>query len=104
MMNAARLLIASGFASALLLSAGTTQAASDFSVQLNVGPPPVVYEAVPPPRVGYVWSQGYWDYDHNKHVWRKGHWEREQHGQRWAQGQWSERDGHWYLNRPHWER
>ena len=102
-MRPAKILIASGIASALVLSSAVVQAASNVTVELNVGPPAVVYEAVPPPRVGYVWSQGYWDYDRGKHAWRKGHWERERHGQQWSQAQWSERDGHWYLNRGHWE-
>ena len=102
-MRPARILIASGFASALMLSSVAAQAASNFSVQLNVGPPAVVYEPAPPPRVGYLWSQGYWDYDRGHHVWRKGHWERERRGQQWSQAQWAERDGHWYLNRGHWE-
>jgi hypothetical protein len=84
--------------------AGVANAASDFSVSVNVGPPAVVYEAAPAPRVGYVWAQGYWDYDHGKHVWRKGHWEHERHGERWVDGRWQEHEGHWVLNRGHWER
>ena len=101
-MKRAKFLIASSFAAALSLPSAALQAA-DFSMQLNVGPPPPMYEPVPAPRDGYVWAQGYWDYDHDRHVWRKGHWEREHHGERYAQGEWTQRDGHWYLNRGHWE-
>ena len=102
-MKPVKVLIASGFASALMLSSTAVQAASNFSVQVNVGPPVPVYEVAPAPRAGYLWAQGYWDYDHGHHVWRKGHWERERHGDRWSEAQWTERDGHWYLNRGHWE-
>ena len=91
-------------AAIMFLGLGTAaNAATDFSVQLNIGPPPVVYEAAPPPRVGYVWAQGYWDYDHGHHIWRRGHWEHERHGQHWSNGAWTERDGRWYLQRGHWE-
>lgn len=101
-MKLSKSLIASSFASALIVS-GSAFAAANFSVQLNVGPPAPVYEAVPAPRVGYVWAEGYWDYDHGHHVWRKGHWEHEHRGDHWSQAQWTERDGHWYLNRGHWD-
>jgi len=85
------------------LSVSTAIARTDVAVELSVGPPPVVYEAVPPPRVGYVWAPGYWDYNGHRHVWAKGHWERERHGDRWVRGEWHEHDGRWTLTRGHWE-
>ena len=98
-----RTLIALALAAAFAGPSGPALAA-DVGIQLNIGPPPVVYEPVPAPREGYVWAQGYWDYDNGKHVWRKGHYEKERHGEHWVQGSWDQHDGHWYLNRGHWER
>jgi hypothetical protein len=77
---------------------------SQFEIELNIAPPPAVYEVVPAPRPGYIWAPGYWDYERNRHTWRRGHWEHERHGQRWAGGEWMEHDGRWHLNRGHWER
>ncbi len=101
-MNPRKLLTISAFAGSLSLSTAALPA-SNFSVQVNIGPPPLVYEAVPAPRPGYLWARGYWDYDHGRHVWRGGHWERERRGDRWADGSWEERNGRWYLSRGHWE-
>lgn len=78
--------------------------AASFNVDVNVGPPAVVHEEVPPPREGYTWAQGYWDYDDGHHVWRKGHWERNHEGERWRNGEWHEHEGHWTLERGHWDR
>jgi hypothetical protein len=88
---------------AALTGFGATANAADFAVQLEIGPPAVVYEAPPPPRAGYVWAQGYWDYDAGKHVWHKGHWEADRRGEHWRDGRWEEREGHWYLYRGGWE-
>lgn len=98
-----RTLLTLALATAFAGSSGAALAASDVAVQLNIGPPAVVYEAAPAPRAGYVWAQGYWDYDHGKHVWRKGHYEKERHGERWVDGKWDEHEGHWSLQRGHWE-
>jgi WXXGXW repeat (2 copies) len=97
-----RILASSVFAGALVLST-TALAATNFSLQVNVGPPAPIYEVVPAPRPGYLWAHGYWDYDHGRHVWRGGHWERERHGDRWTDGSWEEKNGRWYLSRGHWE-
>jgi len=35
-------------------------ARSNVDVSIAIGPPPVIVEEVPPPRVGYVWAPGYW--------------------------------------------
>jgi len=100
-----RTILAVGLASALTLGfGGAANADTDFRINVQVGPPAVVYEPVPAPRTGYVWAQGYWDYDHGKHVWRKGHWEHVRKGERWANGHWQEHEGHWVLERGHWER
>ena len=94
-------LIASTFAAVLMTAA---PAGAETFVTLNVGPPAPVYEVVPPPRHGYVWAPGYWDYQHHKHYWRKGHWEHERHGHHWVDGRWAENNGRWELKRGHWER
>jgi len=78
--------------------------AANVSVDVNVRPPPVVEETAPPPREGYTWAHGYWDYDNNQHEWRKGHWERNHPGEHWRNGEWHEHEGHWTLERGRWDR
>ena len=47
---------------ALIAPAMFTPAAAQVDLSLNIGvpPPAPIYEAVPAPRVGYVWAPGFW--------------------------------------------
>jgi hypothetical protein len=80
------------------------QASAQISINVNIGqePPPVRYEPVPPPRGGYVWAPGFWDWRHHKHVWVAGHWERERVGYVYAPAEWRRVDGEWRLYRGGW--
>ena len=96
---------------AALLAAGIigpaafpTPALAEVNVQLNFAPPPPRYEAVPPPRPGYVWSQGYWHWDGRRHVWRTGHWVAERPGYVYHAPRWVERDGRWHYAESRWDR
>jgi hypothetical protein len=73
-------------------------------VYLNIGPPPPPVEVMPPPRFGYVWVPGYWDWRSHRHVWMQGHWLRERPGYMYQPHRWVERDGRWYLERGRWDR
>jgi WXXGXW repeat (2 copies) len=72
----------------------------DFYV--NFGPPPVRYEFVPAPRVGFVWVPGYWDWRYNRHHWVGGHWVRHRPGYFFAPARWVAQDGRWYYHAPGW--
>jgi len=91
---------------AMVAASASTIAAARTNVDFNisVGPPPVVYEPVPPPRVGYIWAPGYWAWNGHRHVWHKGYWMHERHGYAWAPDHWDHRGDRWYFNRGHWER
>jgi hypothetical protein len=102
-MNSTKMLVAAAIAAMISMSSAMARG-PNLDIELNLAPPPPPYEVVPPPRVGFIWAPGYWDYEGQRHVWRKGHWEHERHGQHWAGGQWTEHDGKWHLNRGHWER
>ena len=102
-MNPKKLLTMSAFAGALALSTAAL-AATNFSVQLNVGPPASIYEAVPAPRPGYVWAPGYWDVKSNRHVWVSGHWERQRHGYYYAEPRWTQHGNKWTLERGQWNK
>jgi hypothetical protein len=73
-------------------------------IVVQTAPPAPRDEVVPPPRHGYVWVPGYWDWRHNRHVWVAGTWVRERHGYVYHQPEWRERDGHWEMVRGSWGR
>jgi WXXGXW repeat (2 copies) len=79
-------------------------AGAEVGIYLNIGPPPVRYEAVPAARAGYQWSPGYWNAKHNQHVWQAGHWERNRAGYRYAEPTWTQHDNRWQLERGHWNK
>lgn len=69
-----------------------------------VEPPPVRMERPgPPPAVGYLWIDGFWNWSGGRHVWMPGHWEPRRSGQRWephrwerGQRGWQQRGGKWH--------
>ena len=65
-------------------------------------PPPVYYEPVPAPRVGWVWVVGYWDWRHSRHQWVVGHWVRSRPGYAYYAPRWYEHDGRWYVAQGGW--
>jgi hypothetical protein len=79
-------------------------ASAQVSVNINIGeaPPPVRYEPAPPPRSGYVWAPGFWDWKGNRHVWIAGHWERARGGYVYAPAEWRHEGGEWRLYRGGW--
>lgn len=73
-------------------------------VYLNIAPPAVRYEAVPAPRSGYVWSNGYWQYDGSQHVWASGDWQPARPGYTYSQPRWVENNGRWGYHGSRWDR
>jgi len=94
-----------------LLSAGTIAAVvtplssvAQIEVFVNTAPPAVRYEAVPAPRSGYVWSNGYWNYNGTQHVWTPGDWQASRPGYTYSQPRWVENDGRWRYQASRWDR
>ncbi|MFJ3046612.1 YXWGXW repeat-containing protein [Herbaspirillum chlorophenolicum] len=78
-------------------------AQAQVSVNINIGaPPPPRVERMPPPRYGYIWAPGYWDWNGHAHVWREGRWMRERPGYAYAQPVWREGPHGWELDRGGW--
>jgi hypothetical protein len=88
---------AGGITAPVIASAGV-------AIDIDIAPPPLRVETVPPPREGFVWAPGYWDYRGREHVWVRGRWVRERHGYRWVSDRWEQRGPHWHHERGHWER
>ena len=66
-------------------------------------PPPVMRdEPIPPPRAGYAWIPGYWNWQSGSHVWVSGRWERQRTGYVYAEPVWREGPKGWELHRGGW--
>ena len=92
------------FVTSLAMLATTASAKVDVDFNVNLAPPPVIVEEVPPPRVGYVWAPGYWEWRGERHHWRKGHWIKERPGFVWEPPHWIERNGRWHFVPGQWVR
>lgn len=81
------------------------QAMAQVSVNVNIGtaPPPLRYERMPPPRNGYVWAPGYWNWNGYQHVWAQGHWVRARPGYVYHRPEWRQDHGRWYLHNERWQ-
>jgi len=73
-------------------------------VVVQTAPPPPRAERVPPPRRGYVWAPGHWEWRGGHHVWVDGSWMRERRGYVYHAPTWVERDGRWVMERGSWVR
>ncbi|MBK7899407.1 MAG: YXWGXW repeat-containing protein [Azonexus sp.] len=70
-----------------------------------VGPPPPRHElAGPPPAVGLIWIDGYWNWTDRRHAWVPGHWEAPRPGHHWVPRRWEQRGGQWALRGGYWSR
>jgi hypothetical protein len=74
------------------------------TIVVQTAPPAPRAERTPPPRRGYVWAPGHWEWRHNHHVWVRGTWLRERRGYSYAAPTWVERDGRWVMERGGWHR
>ena len=79
-------------------------AKSSFDVFVNFAPPASRYEHVPGPRIGFVWTPGYWDWRGNSYVWISGNYVRERPGYYWHAPQWVRNDRGWYSQPGRWDR
>ena len=89
---------------AVMLAAAALPAAARTEVDffVNVAPPPLRYEVVPAPRVGFVWVPGYWDWRYKKYYWVRGNWQHHRPGYVYRPVRWEYRGGHYYRHAAGW--
>ena len=73
-------------------------------IDIDIAPPAPRVIVAPPPRAGFVWAPGYWQWRGHSHVWHEGYWVRERRGYHWVPGGWVSRGPHYHFQRGHWER
>jgi hypothetical protein len=74
------------------------------AVETDVPPPATRAEGIPPPRDGYVWAAGYWDWTGHGYSWSPGHYIFERRGAHWVPDRWDQLGSHWQHVAGHWER
>lgn len=73
------------------------------TVVLQTAPPAPIYEAVPAPREGYIWTPGHYVWQNGRYVWMGGQWMASRPGFAWQAAHWEQRgDGSWVLVSGHW--
>jgi len=85
-------------------AAGWMGAAAGQEIVIRIAPPAPRVEHVPPPRHGYVWVPGVWDWNGRAYVWHTGRWEHERAGYRYREDHWEQRNGGWVRVRGGWDR
>ena len=101
----ARTVLAACFAATLTIAAAPAAVAQVRGViTVREAPPPLRVEVVPPPRRGYQWAPGYWNWQGRHHVWHAGTWVRTRPGYVYATPSWVERDGRWEFRQGRWAR
>lgn len=73
-------------------------------IDIEVAPPEPRVVVAPPPRHGFVWAPGFWEYRGHQHVWVDGHWERERPGYHWEAAHWVHHEGRYRFEEGHWAR
>jgi hypothetical protein len=79
-MQASRKALLLGFMMVVGTVAVPTLASAGIDIDIDVAPPPVRVETVPPPRGGFVWAPGFWEWRGHEHVWVPGHFVHERRG------------------------
>lgn len=94
------------FACALI--AAPLGATAQVSININIpglvqaAPPPPRYEPLPPPRAGYVWVPGNWQWQQQAYGWRQGFWQPQRPDYDYAPGRWVRVEGGWRWVEPGW--
>ena len=97
-----RLTLAALIALAAAAAPLPSMAYSNVSVVIGTAPPAPMYERLPPPRHGYVWAPGHWEWNGYRHTWAPGFWVAERPGYAYQAPTWYARDGGWVMEPARW--
>src|ERR1700733_4053151 len=70
----------------------------------DTAPPADRVEHAPPPRDGYVWGAGHWEWNGRFYVWASGTWVPERRSAHWVASRWEQVGTQWHYIAGHWER
>jgi hypothetical protein len=69
----------------------------------DAAPPPDRVEHAPPPRDGYVWAAGHWEWNGRAYAWMSGTWITERRAAHWVADRWEQVGARWHYVAGHWE-
>lgn len=96
------LILAAALVAGGTLGAAPAQARGAVVVYATSAPPPLRVERIPPPRRGYVWIGGSWEWSHGRYRWAPGYWTHVRPGYHYAPARWVHGRNGWYRERGHW--
>src|SRR5258706_10785586 len=79
-------------------------ASAEAEIVTDAPPPPDRVEHAPPPRDGYVWGAGHWEWNGRSYVWASGTWVPERRSAHWVAARWEQLGTQWHYIAGHWER
>jgi hypothetical protein len=79
-------------------------ASAGAEIMTNAPPPPDRAEHAPPPRDGYAWAPGHWEWNRHFYVWVSGTWIVERRAAHWVVDRWEQVGMQWHYVPGHWER
>jgi hypothetical protein len=77
--------------------------AASSEIITDAPPPPNRVEHAPPPRDGYVWAPGHWEWNRHSYVWVSGTWIVEHRAAHWVPDRWEQTGVQWRFEPGHWE-
>jgi hypothetical protein len=101
-----RLLVAALGVAVLSTAAAPAYSQIGFGITIGRTPPPLRYERRPPmPGAGYVWIDGFWNWDRGRYVWVPGRWDRPPYaGAYWSHPHYDHYADGWHFHEGHWDR
>ncbi|HWX33385.1 MAG TPA: YXWGXW repeat-containing protein [Steroidobacteraceae bacterium] len=79
-------------------------ASAGAEIVTDTPPPAERVEHAPPPRDGYVWGAGHWEWNGRSYRWVSGTWITERRAAHWVVDRWEQVGPHWHYIAGHWER
>src|ERR1700683_4775060 len=74
-----------------------TVAFAGAEIVTDAPPPPDRIEHAPPPRDGYVWGPGHWEWNGRSYRWISGTWITERRAARWVADRWEPVGTQWHY-------
>jgi hypothetical protein len=77
---------------------------AETEIVTDTAPPSPRIEHAPPPRDGYVWAAGHWEWNRRAYAWVSGTWILERRAAHWVADRWEQVGSQWHYVPGHWER
>jgi hypothetical protein len=81
---------------------GSNWASASTQTVSEVAPPPARVENVPP-KAGYIWAAGHWEWNGHSWAWITGSYIFERRGQHWTPDRWEESGSQWHFVEGRWD-